>query len=78
MAQPTGSMVLGFSNVQASEFWSSDEEGEVEDKVPWDINDELTEDSSDETDDEEEGEVVSKTKYTKGEALEILKEEKGD
>ena len=62
MARPTGGMVLGFSDCQAAEFWSSDEE--VEDKVAWDIDDELTEDSSDETNDEEEGEVMPKSKYT--------------
>ena len=68
--------MLGFSDRQAAEGWSSDEE--IEDKVAWEIDDELTEDSSDETDDQEECEAPWKSKYTKGEALEILKEEKGD
>ncbi len=46
MVRPAGSMVLGFSDCQAAEFWSSDEE-EVEDTFKWDINDELTDDSDD-------------------------------
>ena len=78
MARPTGSMVLSFSDRQAADFWSSDEEDKVEEQVLWDVNDELTEDSSDETGDEEDGEMMSKSRYTKGEALKILKEEKGD
>ena len=76
MAQPTGSMVLSFSNLQATEFWSSDEEENIEDKVTWDISDELTEDSSEDTEDEEEVEIMSKAKYTKGEALDLLNKAK--
>ena len=73
--------MLGFSDRQTAQFWSSDEEEEEEeeakDKFKWDIDDELTEEEGDEID-EELDEVESKLKYTKGEALEVLKEEKGD
>ena len=82
MARPTGSMLLAFSDRQAAGFSSSDEEGG---ELDWNIEDELTEDSGDEaeseeetTDDENEVEVERKSKYTKREALEILKEENGD
>ena len=82
MARPTGSMLLAFSDHQAAGFSSSDEEvGEL----AWNVEDELTEDSGNEaeseeetTDDENEVAVERKSKYTKREALEVLKEENGD
>ena len=49
-----------------------EEEGEGKVETTWSIQDELTEDSSDDTGDEEEDEAFSKSKYTKAEALAVL------